>query len=46
MHTIFDFFNRLSRNNNREWFNTHKDEYMQLRAQWIDDVQRFINIIS
>jgi uncharacterized protein (TIGR02453 family) len=25
----FDFFNKLKKNNNREWFNAHKEEYLQ-----------------
>nr|MDQ6903634.1 DUF2461 domain-containing protein [Bacteroidota bacterium] len=25
--STFDFLNRLSKNNNREWFNKNKDQY-------------------
>lgn len=35
MKHIFQFFQELSRNNNREWFALHKAEYQDLRAQWI-----------
>lgn len=40
---LFDYLDRLRRNNNREWFNAHKDEYQELRMLWIGDVQRMIN---
>ena len=28
----FDFLRKLSKNNNREWFNAHKDEYLEQLA--------------
>ena len=43
---LFDFLNRLSFNNNREWFHANKDEFDELRALWINDVQRLINRMS
>jgi len=30
---FFEFFNRLSKNNNREWFNEHKPDYQQAVMQ-------------
>ena len=34
--TIFDFLKDLARNNNREWFNNHKDRYQTAHAAMID----------
>lgn len=34
--TTLDFLRKLSRNNNREWFNAHRDEYLTAKA----DVER------
>lgn len=34
MEEIFDFLNRLAANNDREWFNTHKDEYLACKARF------------
>ena len=28
MQKIFDFLTELSHNNNREWFNAHKEQYV------------------
>ena len=33
MKEILDFLKRLSRNNNREWFNSHKDEYLKVKTR-------------
>ncbi|MBW8685580.1 DUF2461 domain-containing protein [Chitinophaga rhizophila] len=27
--SVFDFLDKLKKNNNREWFNAHKDDYLQ-----------------
>ncbi|MBQ0033891.1 MAG: DUF2461 family protein [Bacteroidales bacterium] len=35
---ILDFINRLTVNNNREWFNEHKDEWLQCKA----DIEAFV----
>lgn len=43
---LFDFLNRLSQNNNREWFAAHKTEFDDLRSQWLDDLQRLINAMA
>lgn len=29
---IFDFLENIRKNNNREWFNSHKDEYLSAKA--------------
>lgn len=31
MEEIIDFLNKLSANNNREWFNAHKEEYLHCK---------------
>jgi uncharacterized protein (TIGR02453 family) len=33
--SIFKFLNDLKKNNNREWFNEHKDQYVQVHEQAI-----------
>ena len=38
---VLSFFNRLKKNNNREWFNDHKNEFKALEAQ----VKEFYNMI-
>ena len=39
-HDLFKFLNELARNNNREWFNAHKPQYLELRGQWMADLGR------
>ncbi len=34
MKEIFDFLRRLRQNNDREWFNEHKSEYLKLKAEF------------
>lgn len=37
--STFSYLKKLAKNNNREWFNNHKDEYLLAQAnmhQWID----------
>lgn len=46
MTDLFSFLERLAQNNNREWFNANKPEYERLRAQWIADVQKILDILS
>lgn len=43
---LFDFFDRLAANNNRPWFNDHKDEYLAIRAAWIAGIQRTIAALA
>lgn len=35
MQTILNFLSQLKENNNRDWFQTHKDEYEQCRKEYI-----------
>jgi len=37
----FDFFKSLEKNNNREWFNEHKDEFKSLET----DIKNFYNTV-
>ena len=39
---LYDFLTRLGRNNDREWFKTHRAEYDELRALWEADLARLI----
>lgn len=39
---LLDFLTRLSKNNNKEWFDAHKKEYEALRKEWIDFVSEGI----
>lgn len=34
MFLIYDFLNDLKRNNNREWFNDHKDRYLEAKQRF------------
>lgn len=43
---LYDFLTRLDSNNNREWFQTHKAEWDDLRLQWLDDVDLLITKMS
>ena len=44
--TITQFLKRLAANNNREWFNAHKDEYEDVLAQWYNGLDRLIGLVS
>ena len=46
MGRLFDFLNKLAINNNREWFHHNKGEFDELRALWINDIQRLISLMS
>ena len=46
MKEIFKFLRQLKRNNNREWFEAHKDEYRKVQAKWYEFCQELINQIS
>lgn len=43
---LYDYLGRLAVNNNREWFALNKEEFDYLRAQWLEDVQRLIGLMS
>ncbi|MCM1033895.1 MAG: DUF2461 domain-containing protein [Odoribacter sp.] len=40
------FLEELSLNNNRPWFQAHKDEYERVRAGWLASLDRFIAACS
>lgn len=39
---LHTFFEQLKENNNRPWFAEHKKEYEELRALWLEDIDRMI----
>lgn len=43
---LYDYFQELSLNNNREWFNAHREEYDHLRALWLNDIDRLIALMQ
>lgn len=43
---LYRFLRQLGKNNNREWFAEHRGEYDELRALWLDDIQRLINAMG
>ena len=42
----YEFLKRLKKNNNREWFNEHKAEYVALRKDWESDIARLISLMG
>lgn len=46
MKEIYDFLKRLRENNNREWFNAHKDEYLTVKSMVEDFTIRMIARIA
>lgn len=45
-HQLFDFLHRIAINNNREWFHANKHEYDDLRARWMEDVDRMLSLMT
>jgi len=43
---IFDFLKKLVANNNREWFNAHKDEYQEALTQFQSIVAQLIDGVT
>lgn len=43
---LYDFFDQLSENNNRQWFADHRDTYERLRSLWLADIDRMIAAMS
>lgn len=43
LHDILTFLTELNENNNREWFNEQKPRFQELRLQFEDIVQQFID---
>lgn len=46
MRRVFDFLERLSKNNNREWFKANKEEFDELRGLWLEDLDRLIAMVA
>ncbi len=42
-HRLFEFLRQVACNNNREWFHVHKEEYDELRAMWLDDLDQLLS---
>ena len=45
MKEILDYLSRLRENNNREWFQAHKEEYDRLRPLFVEKIQELIQQI-
>lgn len=43
---LFDFLTQLAENNNRPWFQAHKERFDELRRQWYADIDRLIAACS
>ena len=46
MKEVIDFLNRLSENNNKPWFDAHKEEYKRARACFENFVTELIKEIE
>ena len=46
MKELITFLRQLECNNNREWFNAHKEEYLRLQARYNEFVEELIHEIS
>lgn len=46
MKEILDFLRRLAANNDREWFNAHKDEYKEVKAKVESLTQKLIDALT
>jgi uncharacterized protein (TIGR02453 family) len=44
--STLDFLKRLSKNNNREWFNAHKDQYVETQENMAGFVEGLIALMS
>lgn len=43
---LYRFLEQVDKNNNREWFHAHKEEYDHLRELWLADIQRLIDLMG
>lgn len=43
---LFEFLRKVARNNNRDWFHAHKNEYDELRALWMEDLDRLLALMT
>lgn len=46
MSEAFRFLDSLSANNNRQWFQQHKDDYEAVMRHWLVQLQRLIDAMS
>ena len=46
MKDIITYLRQLQANNNREWFNAHKDEFLKCQARWNELVEEVIREVS
>ncbi len=42
----YNFLNKLKKNNNKEWFDQHKSEYLEIKAEFEEFITRLIKEIS
>ena len=46
MKNAITFLDQLLRNNNRDWFNIHKSEYLEIQSRFNDFVSQLIAVVS
>lgn len=46
MKRVYDFLSRLREQNNREWFNAHKEEYIEVQGVFNDFTEKLIDEIG
>lgn len=46
MKDTYEFLKALAVNNNRIWFNAHKEVYLEFRKSWETDISRLIGLMS
>lgn len=46
MERVFSFLKDLKKNNNREWFNAHKDRYLEVKSYIDEFTQQVINAMA
>ena len=46
MKEVIAFLSQLQQNNNREWFNEHKNEFLQVQARFNDFMEKLIKGIA
>jgi len=44
--STFDFLKKLAKNNNREWFNKHKEEYLQAQQNAVEFADQLIGLMN
>lgn len=46
MYQIIDFLRQLKANNNREWFNAHKDDYLKVQQRFNGYVEQLLGMLA